>query len=131
MKGNTIITNMLLGLFPQQTTPIDTFYPLSHSQFFMYVLVPYIGTELIAEDLGCSLEEAHIHMIKSCRTGTILYSECDDDDEVDALCRKNIAAFKLSRSKAKGKQRETNTEVDESTRAAAAALLALNMVRSF
>jgi hypothetical protein len=70
-------------------------------------------------------------MIKSCRTGTILYSECDDDDEVDALCWKNIAAFKLSRSKAKGKQRETNTEVDESTRAAAAALLALNMVRSF
>ena len=131
MRGNTIITNMLLGLFPQQTTPIDTFYPLSHTQFFMFVLVPYIGTELIAEDLGCSLEEAHVHMIKSRRTGTILYPECDDDDEVDALCRKNIAAFKSSRSKAKGKQRETNTEVDESTKAAAAALLALNMVRSF
>ena len=130
MKGNTIITNMLLGLFPQQTTPIDAFYPLSHMQFFMFVLVPYIGTELIAEDLRCSLEEAHLHMIKSCRTGTILYPECDDD-EVDALCRKNIAAFKLSRSKAKGKQRETKIEVDESMKAAAAALLELNMVRSF
>ena len=97
----------------------------------MFVLVPYIGTELIAEDLRCSLEEAHGHMIKSHRTGTILYPECDDDNEVDALCRKNIAAFKLSRSKGKGKQREINTEVDESTKAAAVALLALNMVRSF
>ena len=127
MKGNAIIVNMLLGLFPQQTTPIDAFYPLSHTQFFMFVLVPYIGTELIAEDLGCSLEEANHHMIKSCRTGTILYPECDDN-EVDALCRRNIAAFKLSRLKAKGKQRETKTEVDESVQAAAAALLELNMV---
>jgi hypothetical protein len=131
MKGNTIITNMLLGLFPQQTTPIDVFHSLSHMQFFVFVLVPYIGTEIIAEDLGCSLEEAHVHMIKSRRAGTILYSECDDNDEVDALCQKNIAAFKLSRSKAKGKQRETNPEVDESTKAAAAALLELNVVRPF
>ena len=131
MKGSTIITNMLLGLFPQQTMPIDAFYPLSHMQFFMFVLVPYIRTELIAEDLRCSLKEAHGHMIKSHRTGMILYPECYDDNEVNALCRKNIAAFKLSRSKGKGKQHEINTEVNESTKAAAAALLALNMVHSF
>ncbi|KAI9458250.1 hypothetical protein HD554DRAFT_2299672 [Boletus coccyginus] len=102
MKGNTIITNMLLGLFPQQTTPIDCLLPP----------LPYT-------------------ILHSCRTGKILYPECDDDDEVDALCQKNITTFKLSRSKAKGKQRETKTEVDESMKAAAAALLELNMAPHF
>lgn len=127
MRGDTIITNMLLGLFPQQSTSIDTFYPLSYNHFQTFVLIPYIATELIAEDMQCSLEVAHDLMIKSLRTGTILHPECDDNDEIDVICCKNIGAFK-STLRTKGKQDSINIKIDNSMKAVAAMLLELNKV---
>ncbi|KAI9463457.1 hypothetical protein HD554DRAFT_2283600 [Boletus coccyginus] len=108
MKGNTIITNMLLGLFPQQTTPIDAFYPLSHTQFFMFVLVPYIGTELITEDLRV-VAPGKSSIPNVMTTTRLMHSAGRIPPPSSCLDRK------------------LKTEVDESMKAAAAALLELNM----
>ena len=123
---------MLLSIFPWESTSTDTFHPLTYIQFLTFVLVPYIATELITEDMHCSLEAAHHCMIQSHHTGTILHPEHDNDDEVDTICRSTLAAFKSMRLKTKGKQRESNIDVmvddDDGTKAAVAALLELKKV---
>jgi hypothetical protein len=50
-----------------------------------YVLVPYVGHCLIAEDLSCSLEEAFEVMVKSRRVGTILHPLDDTDPDIDEV----------------------------------------------
>ncbi|KAG6371747.1 hypothetical protein JVT61DRAFT_9098 [Boletus reticuloceps] len=79
-----------------------------------FVLMPYVGTELIGEDLGPGypLEEAYNQMMENCRTGRILHPECDEDDEVDVVCRKSIATFKLARERTRGKRRDLDTNAE-------------------
>ena len=48
-----------------------------------YVLVPYVGYRLIAEDLSCSAEEAFKVMADSRRVGNILHPLDDADTEID------------------------------------------------
>ena len=87
MKGTAIIMHTLLGMYPQATTSTAAFHPLSYPYFLTYVLVPYVATELIGDDLECNLEDAYQQMTKSGPVGSLLFADTDEDKELDSICR--------------------------------------------
>lgn len=64
----------------------------------MYVLGPYVGHRLIAEDLGCSAEAAFQVMLKSSDVGVVLHPEEDHDQELEDIIDDNaLKAFRALR----------------------------------
>ena len=88
--------HILLGMYPQATTLTAVFQPLSYLYFLTYILVPYVVTELIGEDLGCNLEDAYQHMIKSGPVGSLLFADTDGDKELDSICHDIIVEQRKS-----------------------------------
>ena len=66
-------------------TRSEAIKPLKYMAYAAYVLVPYVGHRLIAEDLSCSSEEAFEVMVKSRRVGTILHPLDDTDPDIDEV----------------------------------------------
>jgi hypothetical protein len=54
-----------------------------------YVLVPYVGHRLIAEDLSCSAEEVYEVMVESRKVRTILHPLDDSDPDIDNTINMN------------------------------------------
>ena len=83
----------LIGLFPMNDTPDDSFKPLSHNQFFRFFLVPHVAATLIAQDLGTTLTNGHKCMLKTSNVGELQYPQAEDD-ELDDIYHTNIILFK-------------------------------------
>jgi hypothetical protein len=66
-------------------TRSEAIAPLKYMGYATYVLVPYVGHRLIAEDLSCSAEAAFEVMIESRRVGTVLHPLDDADPDVDEV----------------------------------------------
>lgn len=64
-------------------TKSEAIAPLKYMGYAAYVLVPYVGHRLIAEDLSCSAEEAYKVMVASRKVGTILHPMDDSDPDID------------------------------------------------
>jgi hypothetical protein len=61
--------------------------PIKYLDYITFVLVPYVGQHLIAEDQSCTVEEAYEVMVESRRIGRILHTT--DDPEMDDLIQLN------------------------------------------
>jgi hypothetical protein len=77
-------------MFPPLLTTSTVLKPLSFTTYAAYVLVPYVGHLLIAEDLGITPEEAYKVMMESAATGAKLHVLRDDDEHFDDILRMNV-----------------------------------------
>lgn len=59
--------------------------PLSFSLFTQHILVPHVATQLIAEDKGCSVDEAFKIMCDSGDYGYRQFPDTDDDPDYDGV----------------------------------------------
>lgn len=88
-KGGAVIQSTLYRLFNPTTTTSDAILPLRFTAFAAYILVPFVGTLLIADDVGCSAEEAYAIMRASGPTGGGLHPLEDNDDELEDIMERN------------------------------------------
>ncbi|KIK77734.1 hypothetical protein PAXRUDRAFT_165864 [Paxillus rubicundulus Ve08.2h10] len=106
-----------------ETTPIDTFRPLSHHQLLTYFLIPHIAATLIAQDLNnTTIANGYKAMIASNQVGMRINTEEDDDLELDKIYHRNVVLFKKQKTRTSFQgDTPTGTEVQD----AASALLKL------
>jgi hypothetical protein len=95
-KGRVIIESTLLRLFGYDT-PNTAFAPLNTLQFSAYILVPFIGHKLIAQDLGCDEKAAYKHMIASADVGDGLHPEDDSDEDLQNILDRNMQVVRTER----------------------------------
>jgi RTC4-like domain len=57
--------------------------------FAAYVLVPFVASLLIQEDLSCNTGQAYKVMVYSSEAGDHIHPLADDDPEFEAIHRKN------------------------------------------
>ncbi|KAF9490265.1 hypothetical protein BDN71DRAFT_1524161, partial [Pleurotus eryngii] len=84
-EGAHIIEAVVLKLVDPMS---DAFAPLSLQAFRALYLIPYVATQLIAQDKHCSITEAWDLMISSAGYGSVLQRiEDKDEDELDGIVR--------------------------------------------
>lgn len=72
-------------MFPEHPELLKNVHPLTFQVFIEHLLVPHVGTVLIAEDKSLSLEEAHRVMLCSGEFGRHQFPVQDDDDDFDNI----------------------------------------------
>jgi hypothetical protein len=97
-KGGAIITSTIHRLFGPGTAMREAIKPLQFTVFCDYVLVPFVGHLLIAEDLGCSARKAFAIMHASGDTGDTLHPLLDENDEVDEIHARNMRLARKERA---------------------------------
>jgi len=76
-------------MYNPETTPTEAFAPLTLRQFTKYFLIPYVATELIAEDLNMSYEEAWEELVASGDVGENLQRDIEHE-HLDDIHVKNV-----------------------------------------
>src|ERR1700730_12106432 len=82
-------------------TPTDAFAPLSLNHFTKYFLVPFVATQLIAEDLNTSYEDAWEELVASGDVGASLQYDVDHE-ALDAIHHENVVSARKEKQSAKG-----------------------------
>ncbi|KAF8839070.1 hypothetical protein BDN67DRAFT_1059911 [Paxillus ammoniavirescens] len=91
-KGAAIIESTIMQIVDPKTTPTDSIAPLSLSRFTHYFLVPFVGSHLIAHDLGCDFKTACCTMIASATIGESLHPAGNNNDGLEEVLKANIEA---------------------------------------
>jgi hypothetical protein len=122
-KGHAIIQSALLRLFRPNKTPTQTFAPLNLWHFTEYVLIPYVASRLIQEDLECSPADALSAMTKSGNVGAALHPEDDESEEIgqsnavlagkEEKAQERLENSKKQQRAAKSKAKKNTNETSE------------------
>ncbi|KIK81546.1 hypothetical protein PAXRUDRAFT_121482, partial [Paxillus rubicundulus Ve08.2h10] len=102
-KGVAIIESTIMQIIDPTTTPTDSIAPLSLSHFTRYFLIPFVGSHLIAHDLGCDFKTACHIMITSATIGESLHPAGDNYNSIEEVLKANI----------EGRMREHRKDITE------------------
>ncbi|KIK88629.1 hypothetical protein PAXRUDRAFT_152247, partial [Paxillus rubicundulus Ve08.2h10] len=91
-KGAAIIESTIMRIVDPKTMPTDSIAPLSLSRFTHYFLIPFVGSHLIAHDLGCDFKTACHTMITSATIGESLHPAGNNDNSLEEVLKANIEA---------------------------------------
>ena len=95
-KGSVIIQKILLQILSTvDHTLLHNIKPLSLPLFSQHILVPYVATRLIAEDMGCSDRSAFKLMRESGEYGYQQFLDTDDDAEYDAVLKACVLTVRV------------------------------------